>query len=200
MPLLGEIKAWADITLPQVAPSSLIGKALAYLTKHWTSLIGYCEDGRLDIDNNAVERAIRPFVTGRNNWIFSDTVNGAKASGNLCSLIETTKLNGLESNRYLWHIFVELTKAQTLADIERLLPWVADPGVRPEVLAVHVMVSNVHFMLEYVRPAFARAQFGQNVVWTKVWNVHSSLLDVYPTLAHTPTGTEYGHHSFSENR
>lgn len=126
VPLLGEIKAWADISLTQVAPSSLIGKALAYLTKHWSTLIVYCEDGRLDIDNNRTERAIRPFVIGRNNWIFSDTVNGAKASANLYSLIETAKLNGLEPYRYLWHVFQELPKAQSLADIERLLPWTVD--------------------------------------------------------------------------
>jgi transposase len=126
VPLLQEIKAWADTSLIQVPPSSLIGKALGYLGKHWASLIVYCEDGRVDIDNNAVERAIRPFVIGRNNWLFSDTVHGAKASANLYSLIETAKLNGLEPYRYLWHIFKELPKAQALDDIEQLLPWAVD--------------------------------------------------------------------------
>lgn len=127
MPLLNEIKAWADMSLTQVAPTSLIGKALAYVGKQWATLTVYCEDGRLDIDNNAVERAIRPFVIGRNNWIFADTVNGAKASANLYSLIETAKLNSLEPYRYLNHVFTELPKAQTLADIEQLLPWAVDP-------------------------------------------------------------------------
>ncbi len=126
VPLLNEIKTWADVSLTQVVPSSLIGKALAYLTKHWDTLTAYCEDGRLAIDNNAVERAIRPFVIGRNNWLFADTVGGAKASANLYSLIETAKLNALEPYRYLWHIFTELPKAQTLADIEQLLPWAVD--------------------------------------------------------------------------
>ncbi|WP_348637041.1 transposase [Methylomonas sp. UP202] len=95
---------------------------MAYLGKQWASLTVYCEDGRLDIDNNATERAIRPFVIGRNNWIFSDTVGGAKASTNLYSLIETAKLNGLEPYRHLQPIFTEPPKAQTLADIEKLLP------------------------------------------------------------------------------
>ena len=126
VPLLNEIKAWADVSLTQVAPSSLIGKALAYLTSHWAQLAVYCQDDRIDIDNNATERAIRPFVIGRNNWMFSDTVHGAKASANLYSLIETAKLNGLEPYRYLWHIFTELPKAQTLTDIEQLLPWAVD--------------------------------------------------------------------------
>jgi hypothetical protein len=79
--------------------------------------------GRLDIDNNATERAIRPFVIGRNNWLFADTVAGAKASANLYSLIETVKAHGLEPYRYLRHIFKELPQAQSLEDIEQLLPW-----------------------------------------------------------------------------
>jgi hypothetical protein len=62
----------------------------------------------------------------RNNWIFSDTVKGAKASANLYSLIETAKLNGLEPYRYLLHVFKELPKAQSLDDIEQLLPWRVD--------------------------------------------------------------------------
>lgn len=86
----------------------------------------YCEDGRLDIDNNAVERAIRPFVIGRNNWLFADTVRGAEASANLYSLIETARLNGLEPYRYLCQVFEKLPKAQSLHDIEQLLPWKID--------------------------------------------------------------------------
>lgn len=126
VPILNDMKVWLDISLTQVAPTSLTGKALAYLSNQWSTLIVYCEDGRLDIDNNAVERAIRPFVIGRNNWIFSDTVKGAKASANLYSLVETAKLNGLEPYRYLQHVFKELPAAQTLAEVEQLLPWNVD--------------------------------------------------------------------------
>ena len=85
VPLLKEIRTWLDASLPQVPPISLTGKALSYLDNQWNKLVRYCEDGRLDIDNNATERAIRPFVIGRNNWLFSDTVKGAKASANLYS-------------------------------------------------------------------------------------------------------------------
>jgi transposase len=86
VPLLDEIRAWLDKSLPQVPPTSLTGKALYYLDNQWHKLIRYCEDGRLEIDNNATERTIRPFVIGRNNWLFADTVEGAKASGNLYSV------------------------------------------------------------------------------------------------------------------
>jgi hypothetical protein len=66
VPLLNEIRTWLDASLPQVPPISLTGKALSYLDNQWNKLVCYCEDGRLDIDNNATERAIRPFVIGRN--------------------------------------------------------------------------------------------------------------------------------------
>jgi transposase len=125
-PILNAMKAWLDTSLIQVTPSSLTGKALTYLGNQWPTLTVYCEDGRLDIDNNAIERAIRPFVIGRNNWMFSDTVKGVNASANLYSLVETAKLNSLEPYRYLHHVFNELPKAQTLEDIEQLLPWNVD--------------------------------------------------------------------------
>jgi transposase len=129
IPILNTLKDWLDTSLTQVPPSSLTGKALTYLSNQWPTLTVYCEDGRLDIDNNAIERAIRPFVIGRNNWIFSDTVKGVNASANLYSLVETAKLNNLEPYRYLHHVFKELPKAQTLADIEQLLPWLVEKDV-----------------------------------------------------------------------
>ena len=128
LPILSDLRVWLDHALTQVTPTSLTGKALAYLHKQWPTLTVYCEDGRLEIDNNSVERAIRPFVIGRNNWLFSDTVNGANASANLYSLIETARLNGLEPYAYLCRVFEELPKAQVLTDIERLLPWHAGEG------------------------------------------------------------------------
>jgi transposase len=121
-PLLAEIRSWLDQSLPTTPPSSAVGKALQYLHNQWDKLIRYCDDGRLNIDNNPIERAIRPFVTGRKAWLFSDTVKGANASANLYSLIETAKANGLEPYRYLRHVFKELPAAQSLEDFEALLP------------------------------------------------------------------------------
>ena len=76
------------------------GKALNYLHNEWPKLIGYLKDGRLEIDNNQAENAIRPFVVGRKNWLFSDCVKGVKASANFYSLIETAKANGVEPYDY----------------------------------------------------------------------------------------------------
>lgn len=125
-PLLGEMRTWLDKSLPEVPPQSAIGKALYYLNGQWQKLIRYTEDGRLDIDNNAAERAIRPFVIGRNNWLFSDTIKGAEASARLYSLILTAKANSHEPYRYLRHVFKELPAATSLQDIEALLPFNID--------------------------------------------------------------------------
>jgi transposase len=122
-PLFETLRAWLDAALPTVAPQSITGKALTYLHNQWPKLIRYLDDGRLSIDNNRVENAIRPFVIGRRNWLFSDTVRGAQSSANLYSLIETAKANGLEPYAYLRHLFTELPKAETLEQIEALLPF-----------------------------------------------------------------------------
>ena len=122
-PLFETLRASLDAALPTVAPQSMTGKALTYLHNQWPKLIRYLDDGRLSIDNNRVENAIRPFVIGRCNWLFSDTVRGAQSSANLYSLIETAKANGLEPYAYLRHLFTELPKAQTLEQIEALLPF-----------------------------------------------------------------------------
>ena len=121
-PILAEIRAWCDDSLPQVPPTSTTGKALNYLNNEWDKLIAYLEDGRLEIDNNGAENAIRPFVLGRKNWLFSTSVKGVKASANLYSLIETTKANGREPYAYLRYLFAELPKAKTVEDFEALLP------------------------------------------------------------------------------
>lgn len=127
-PILKEIKTWLPKAKAQVPPKGLTGKALGYLSKNWEYLIRYLEDGRLEIDNNLVENAIRPFAVGRRNWLFSDTVKGAEAGANLYSLIETAKANGLEPYGYLCLVFRDLPKATTVEDYERLLPnrWTND--------------------------------------------------------------------------
>jgi transposase len=104
-------------------PKSRLGQALGYLHSNWNKLQVYLTDGRLNIDNNPVENAIRPFVIGRKNWIFSASQNGAKASAMMYSIIETAKANGLEPYQYLKYLFEQLPMASSLEDYEQLLPW-----------------------------------------------------------------------------
>ena len=122
-PILQQLKSWLDKTQPHITPQSALGKAISYLSNNWSRLIRYLEGGHLPIDNNPAERAIRPFVIGRKNWLFSDTPKGAHASALLYSLIETAKANGQEPYAWLRHVLEHLPLATTTADYEALLPW-----------------------------------------------------------------------------
>jgi len=122
-PVLEQIEALALQHLHGVLPGSLLGKALHYVTAQWPKLVRYVDDGRYPIDNNACENAIRPFVVGRRNWLFADTVGGANASANLYSLLQTCVANGIDGYRYLSALLVALPKAKTVEDYEALLPW-----------------------------------------------------------------------------
>ena len=128
VPVLDKLRAWLDDTIETIPPSTPLGKAMGYLHNQWKGLVRFCDDGRYGIDTNPVENAIRPFCVGRRNWLFADTVAGANASARLYSLIECAKANGLEPYAYLRHVFTELPKAQSLADVEALLPTRLDPA------------------------------------------------------------------------
>jgi hypothetical protein len=123
VPQLNALHAWASALQQQTLPSGKLGEALDYLTKQWPKLIRYVEDGRLAIDTNGVENAIRPFALGRRNWLFADTVKGAKASASLYSLVQSARANELEPYAYLRHLFAKLPAAKSVEDFEALLPF-----------------------------------------------------------------------------
>jgi transposase len=88
-----------------IAPKSVLGIAVHYVFSQWKYLDRYLMDGRLEISNHRAERSIKPFVFDRKNFLFSNTSRGAKASAVMFSLIETAKEDGLNSFKYLVHIF-----------------------------------------------------------------------------------------------
>ena len=127
-PLLVEMEELLLGHLHTVLPQSLFGKALHYLHGQWLKLLRCFDDGTWPLSNNACENAIRPFVVGRRNWLFSDTVGGATASANLYSLIETAKANRVDTYPYLVALFKALPHAKTVDDYEALLPWRLTPA------------------------------------------------------------------------
>jgi len=129
VPLLESLHAWASALQQQTLASGKLGEALAYLLKQWPKLIRYTQDGKVAIDTNVAENAIRPFALGRRNWMFADTVNGAKASASLYSLVQTARANELEPYAYLRRLFAELPAAQTVEQIEALLPFQIRPSI-----------------------------------------------------------------------
>ena len=127
LPVLAHLKSWMEKTQPQVTAQNALGKAINYLASNWNKLERYVEEGYLPIDNNAAERAIRPFVIGRKNWLFSDTPKGATASAQLYSVVETAKANGQEPYAWLRHALERLPQASSVEDYEALLPWNCSP-------------------------------------------------------------------------
>jgi len=121
-PLLDEFGIWLRDTFPRTPPKGLLGKAIANTLNQWERLIVYIEDGRLTPDNNAAENAIRPFVVGRKNWLFSGSPAGAHASATFFSLIETAKMNKLNPEKYMRYLLEKLTVADNNIDFKELLP------------------------------------------------------------------------------
>ena len=134
-PIWKELREWLDKVRHHAPPKTLVGMALRYLDEQWPHLVAVLEDGRLEVDNNLCENAIRPFCLGRKNWMFSDTPAGAEASARLYSLVETAKANGLEPYAYLRRVFTDLPQAKTLEDVEALLPWNIAPTATQSVAA-----------------------------------------------------------------
>ena len=123
VPILNEFKKWLDARVERVPPKSLLGKAINYTLGQWHRLKRYTENGIIRPDNNFVENAIRPFVVGRKNWLFSVTPQGANASAAIYSLIETAKASGLDPYWYLKYLFEHLPEAMSADDFQALLPY-----------------------------------------------------------------------------
>ena len=127
-PLIEELKSWAEKISPTMPPKTLSGLALRYMLQRWDKLTLFLEDPILRLDTNPVEGIIRPFVVGRNNWIFADSIKGAEASAALYSLAVMARAADLNPFLYFKEIFTKLPKAKTLEEYEALLPWVWKPN------------------------------------------------------------------------
>lgn len=121
-PALQQFHRWLLKSQQQIPPKTALGKAINYTLEYWPELSRYTDNGEWPIDNNPAENAIRPFVIGRKNWLFSNSQRGAKASAILYGLIETAKANGKEPYSYLSWLFEKLPRAD-LQNIESLMPW-----------------------------------------------------------------------------
>lgn len=118
-PLLEALRAWLDLTDAEVLPKSPLAKAIGYAIRQWSALTKYCDDGRLSIDNNAAERALRPFAVGRKNRLFFQRDTGGKTAAILASLLRTAMAAGLDARMYLRDVLVRIAYEP---DLEKLTP------------------------------------------------------------------------------
>ncbi|MFT7487288.1 MAG: transposase [Candidatus Paceibacteria bacterium] len=131
VPILKNIWAWLAEVEAQVLPKGPMGKAVHYAQAHWDALNVYVTDGRLEIDNNASERAMRPIAVGRKNWLFFQTIGGGKTAAILMSLIQTAKAAGVNVQLYLRDV---LQRIATESDMKKLLPHAWKEHFEPEVM------------------------------------------------------------------
>ena len=122
-PIINKIKLGLDNKAASVSSQSLLGKAIHYALNQWHKLLTYLDDGRLEISNNRLERAIKPFACGRKNWLFANSVEGAKAAAIIYSLIETCKAHDVDPHTWLRSTLEKIPSAETIDQFEALLPF-----------------------------------------------------------------------------
>jgi transposase len=121
-PLLESLREWLRHTLSRVSKKSELAKATSYVLSRWTALTRYRDDGRVEIDNNAAERALRAVALGRKNFLFCGSDAGGERAAAIYSLIGTAKLNGLDPEAYLRYV-IECIGDHPINRVEELLPW-----------------------------------------------------------------------------
>jgi transposase len=121
-PLLDSLKQWLDETLGKLSKKSDTAMAVRYALGRWEALMRYCDDGHLEIDNNAAERALRAVALGRKNYLFAGSDRGGESAAAIYSLIGTAKLNGINPESYLRNVLSRIAE-HPINRIEELLPW-----------------------------------------------------------------------------
>jgi transposase len=130
-PLLDDLKAWLEAQLARVSKKSELAVAIRYALTRWVALTRYRDDGRLEIDNNAAERALRAVALGRKNYLFAGSDAGGEHAAALYSLIGTAKLIGIDPEAYLRHVLERIAE-HPINRIHELLPWAVSPELQTE--------------------------------------------------------------------
>jgi transposase len=135
-PVLEQLYQWLQTTLTRMSRKSALAGVIRYALGRWAALARYCDDGCLEIDNNAAERALRGVALGRKNYLFAGSDRGGEWAAALYSLIGTAKLNGLDPQAYLAHV-LDCIGGHPINRVDELLPWHVSAelksfGVEPE--------------------------------------------------------------------
>lgn len=122
-PVVADLRLWLEAQLPRIPGRSTLAEAIRYALARWDGLTSFLADGRIELDTNPVERAIRPVSLGRKNHLFAGSDGGGDRWAILCSLIETCKLNGVEPYAYLADVLQRMRDGHSVNRLDELLPW-----------------------------------------------------------------------------
>jgi transposase len=122
-PITAALKSWLETTLRQLPSGSSIAQAIRYGFNQWDGLLRFLDDGRIEIDSNTVERAMRPIALNRKNALFAGSDEGAENWAMLASLIETCKLHGVNPEAYFTDVLTKLVNNWPNRRLAELLPW-----------------------------------------------------------------------------
>ena len=131
-PLLDDLKQWFEASLKRLSKKSDVTAAIHYALGRWTPLLRYCDDGVLEIDNNAAERALRAVALGRKNYLFAGSDAGGERAASMYTLIGSAKLNGVDPEAYLSHVLTRIAD-HPITRIDELLPWKVDLPRKTEI-------------------------------------------------------------------
>jgi transposase len=135
-PLVEAMQAWLTETLNRISGRSALAQAIRYALNHWSGLVLFLDDGRLELDTNTVERAMRPVALGRKNALFAGADSGGKHWALIATLIQTAKLNELDPLAWLTDVLERIVSGQTKRnELPTLLPWNWKPVCRPATLS-----------------------------------------------------------------
>ena len=123
LPLVTAMKTWLEAELNRLPPRGGVAEAIRYALARWTALCRFLDDGRIELDNNTVERAIRPIALGRKNHLFAGSDGGAARWAVVATLIATAKLNDVEPFAYLRDVLERLSDGHLMSRLDDLLPW-----------------------------------------------------------------------------
>ncbi len=122
-PVVEALRPWLEAQLSRVSKGSKLAEAIRYALGHWAGLTRFLEDGRLELDTNPIENAIRPIALTRKNALFAGTEVGAQNWALLASLVATCKLNGVNPGAYITRTLEAIVAGHPMRDIDALMPW-----------------------------------------------------------------------------
>ena len=188
-PLIAELRVWFEAQLAKLPARGPTAEAIRYALNHWDGLQRFLDDGRIELDNNSVERAMRPVCLSRKNSLFAGSDEGGENWACLASLIETCKLNGVNPQAYFADLLTRLVNGWPQKRIDELMPWNWAPDHPPDADPPRVAEHRLRVWMVYKAAdpdglGFEPVASCGSSKWQKAWSFGLSMHQVHPRPRH----------------